>query len=245
MNFRTGMTGMIPTIGAAHTQDATIRRYFGKYRGTVSDNKDKKNLGRIRAHVPEVLGKEVSGWAFPALPYSGDGSGSFTVPPAKAGVWIEFEAGEISRPIWTGCWWGSNQLPKDENGTAAKPDLKILRSEKGLIIRLDDGDQSIAVSDSNGKNLLRIKTKDGNVRIQAGTKVVVEAPQIELIENAAHALVFGDSLLSYLNQLVSIFNLHMHPGELAAGFIPVTPTPPATPFPQATPSLLSQKVKTG
>jgi uncharacterized protein involved in type VI secretion and phage assembly len=244
MDLKTKMTETTPQA-AAPMQGESVRRYFGKYRGTVSDNNDKKNLGRIRALVPEVLDKEVSGWALPALPYSGNGSGTFLVPAQKAGVWIEFEAGDISRPIWTGCWWGSNQLPADENGTAAKPDLKILRSEKGLLIRLDDNDQSIAVSDSNGKNLLRIKTKDGNVRIQAGSKVVVEAPQIELVENASHALVFGDTLLSYLNQLVTIFNMHLHAGELAAGFIPVTPAPPVTPFPQATPSLLSTKVKTG
>jgi len=37
----------------------------------------------------------------------------------------------------------------------------------------------------------------------------------------------------------------MHPGELAAGFIPVTPAPPVPPFPPATPSLLSMKVKSG
>jgi hypothetical protein len=49
-------------------------------------------------------------------------------------------------------------------------------------------------------------------------------------------------LLIYLNQLVAMFNAHVHPGELAAGFIPVTPAPPVPPFPPATPSLISTKV---
>jgi hypothetical protein len=49
-------------------------------------------------------------------------------------------------------------------------------------------------------------------------------------------------LLAYLNQLVAMFNTHIHPGELAAGFIPVTPMPPVPPFPPATPNLLSFKV---
>jgi hypothetical protein len=57
--------------------------------------------------------------------------------------------------------------------------------------------------------------------------------------------VFGDNLLQYLNQLVTMFNTHLHPGELAAGVLPVTPAPPVPPFPPATPSLLSMKVKTG
>ena len=65
---------------------------------------------------PEILGDEVSPWALPCAPYSGDGMGAYAVPPVGAGVWIEFEAGDPARPIWTGCWWGSNQLPENEAG---------------------------------------------------------------------------------------------------------------------------------
>jgi hypothetical protein len=48
-----------------------------------------------------------------------------------------------------------------------------------------------------------------------------------------------------LNQLVTMFNTHVHPGELAIGVLPVTPAPPVPPFPPATPDLLSFQVKTG
>ena len=83
------------------------------------------------------------------------------------------------------------------------------------------------------------------ITIDATTKIVVNAPQIELVNGAPHPLVFGDSLLQYLNQLVTMFNSHMHPGELAAAVLPVTPAPPVPPFPPATPDLLSVQVKTG
>ena len=76
-------------------------------------------------------------------------------------------------------------------------------------------------------------------------EVVVEAPQIELVEGATHPLAFGDDLLIYLNQLVTMFNSHVHPGELAIGILPVTPAPPVPPFPPATPRLISTRVKTG
>ena len=75
--------------------------------------------------------------------------------------------------------------------------------------------------------------------------MVVEAPQIELVENGSHPLVFGDQLLQYLNQLVAMYQGHIHPGELALGVFPVTPAPPVPPLPPATPSLLSTKVKSG
>ena len=77
------------------------------------------------------------------------------------------------------------------------------------------------------------------------TKAVVEAPQIELVENSSHPLVFGDQLLQYLNQVVSMYQSHMHPGEMALGVFPVTPMPPVPPLPPPTPALLSMKVKTG
>ncbi len=240
--------------GAATTREASPggarqasrqQSHYGKYRGVVTDNQDPKKLGRIRARVPEVLADVETGWALPCAPYAGDGSGHHTIPAPGAGVWIEFEAGDVSRPLWSGCWWSADQVPSDEQGTAATPDVKILRSEEGLLIRFNDADSSIAVSDRDGQNLMRIEVRDGKVTVQATSKVVVEAPQIELVEGAIHPLVFGDALLSYLNQLVALFNSHVHPGELAAGFIPVTPAPPVGPFPPATPGLLSTKVKTG
>jgi|RhiMethySRZTD1v2_1073278.scaffolds.fasta_scaffold16051_4 uncharacterized protein involved in type VI secretion and phage assembly len=220
-------------------------RFFGKFRGRVRDNDDPLKLGRIRASVPQILQDQDTGWALPALPYSGQGVGVYTIPAIDAGVWIEFEAGDVSQPIWSGCWWSDGQLPVDESGTGQTPDMKIIRTEKGLLLALDDGGETIAVSDSNGNNIMKIRVQDGRITIQAAQKVVVEAPQIELVENATHPLVFGDNLLTYLNQLVQMFNSHMHPGQLAAGVIPVTPAPPVPFFPPAQPSLLSTRVKTG
>ena len=63
-------------------------RHYGKYRGHVTDNKDPDGLGRIKATVPDVLHDVETGWALPCAPYSGDKSGSFTVPAVGAGVWI-------------------------------------------------------------------------------------------------------------------------------------------------------------
>ena len=101
-------------------------------------------------------------------------------------MWLEFEAGDVSRPIWVGCWWSSSKLPTDEEGADATPDLKILRSEQGLMLALHDDSQVIAVSDANGSNLLKIEVQSGQITVKARTKVVVDAPQIELVANASH-----------------------------------------------------------
>ncbi len=222
-----------------------MNRFYGKYRGIVTDNSDPQQLGRLKAHVPEILGDVDSGWALPCTPYAGDGSGQFTVPEPGTGVWIEFEAGNPSRPIWSGCWWGDNQVPADNGGQSGAPTLKIIRSEQGLMVTMDDSGQVITVSDENGRNLLEIQVQAGKITIKGATKAVVEAPLIELVENATHPVVFGDQLMTYLNTIVTMFNAHMHPGELAGGFLPVTPVPPMPTMQPPTPDLLSTKVKAG
>lgn len=233
------------TMQSAGASMGLTERYYGKYRGRVTDNADPKNLGRIKALVPEVLGDVATGWALPCAPYSGAGSGIYSVPAPKAGVWIEFEAGDVSRPVWSGCWWGEDQLPENNSGTAATPPLKVIRSEKGLLVTMDDASQTIHVSDKNGQNMLEIQVQPGKITIKGASKAIVEAPLIELVENATHPVVFGDQLLQYLNQLVTMFNTHIHPGELALAIFPITPAPPVSPFPPATPALLSTRVTSG
>ena len=87
---------------AAESLDRQADRFYGKYRGIVVNNIDPLNLGRLMAMVPEVLGEVPSGWASACAPYAGPQAGLFAVPPIGAGVWIEFEAGDTSRPIWVG-----------------------------------------------------------------------------------------------------------------------------------------------
>lgn len=207
-------------------------RFYGKYRGLVTDNADPSTLGRLRARVPEVLGEEVeTGWALPCAPYTGSGSGLYTVPAAGAGVWIEFEAGDVSRPIWSGCWWSRGELPDDQEGTSATPSLKILRSEQGLMAALDDDGQTIVLSDSGGSNLVKVSVLEGEVRVQSEVQVVLEAPLILRGEGATHPAVFGDLLLTWLIEQVAIYSAHVHaPG-----------TPPAPPMIPPDPSLLSLK----
>jgi len=216
-------------------------RFYGKYRGIVVLNTDPTMRGRLTAMVPEVLGPIPSGWAEPCVPYAGTTSGFYALPPIGAGVWIEFEAGDPSRPIWTGCWWATGEAPVNEKMAPPTPFRKMLRTETGLQVSLDDTAQTITVSDIAGLNILSLRVLEGTIEVQALGRVVLEAPLIQHGAAAVHPAVLGDQLLAYLNTLVTIFNTHLHPGELAAGVIPVTPAPPVPPAPPALPTLLSIK----
>ncbi len=89
------------------SEQGATRRYYGKYRGMVLNNIDPLKIGRIQVQVPDVLGELLSSWAMPCVPVAGIQMGAYAVPPIGAGVWVEFEQGDPSYPVWVGCWWGS------------------------------------------------------------------------------------------------------------------------------------------
>ncbi len=215
-------------------------RYYGKYRGRVTDNADPDNLGRVRATVPRLLGDRETGWALPAFAYGGLAEqGLYAVPAVGAGVWVEFEGGDLSYPIWAGTWYTGGAVPE-----GATPGRKVFKTASAHKIVLDDDAGTVEIMDANGNS---VKMAADAVTVTAGTavRIAVEAPKIELVDGSTHPLVFGDNLLQYLNQLVQIYQAHTHPGELALGVFPVTPAPPVPPMPPATPALLSARVTTG
>ncbi|MGE5205784.1 MAG: phage baseplate assembly protein V, partial [Chlamydiota bacterium] len=91
----------------ASLMDRMEARFYGKYRAFVADNADQENRGRLRLRIPDVLGNDVvSGWALPCAPYGGTaGQGFFYIPDKDAGVWVEFEQGNLDYPIWVGTFW--------------------------------------------------------------------------------------------------------------------------------------------
>src|ERR1017187_2132512 len=117
--------------------------YFGKFRGTVTDNQDMTNRGRLKVSVPAVLGS-LEVWAMPCVPYAGDGVGFYSLPPNQSGVWVEFEAGDPSYPIWTGCFWADDELP-DTGG----PSIKFWKTDSLAVRMDDDGDELKVATGSN------------------------------------------------------------------------------------------------
>ncbi len=84
------------------------KKFFGKYRGTVVNNVDPEQRGRVMVMVPDVSGFALTSWALPALPIGGMQMGLFSLPMIGAGVWVEFEQGDLDYPLWTGVYWGSS-----------------------------------------------------------------------------------------------------------------------------------------
>ncbi|MEA2621659.1 MAG: hypothetical protein QOH61_569 [Chloroflexota bacterium] len=120
-------------------------RRYGKYRGTVVDNADPDELGRLTLKVPSTLGDQTTDWAPPCLPFGGSaGAGLLLLPEVGADVWVEFEQGDISHPIWVGTYW--KNAPQKGGPDLAKPTARTLRSPGGQILRMDDEDGKTGIT---------------------------------------------------------------------------------------------------
>jgi uncharacterized protein involved in type VI secretion and phage assembly len=146
--------------------DWVRNRYFGKYRGVVTDNADPTNRGRIKVRVPAVMGT-LEMWAMPCVPYAGPSVGFFSLPPSGAGVWVEFEAGDPSYPIWAGCFWADNEIP----APADTPNMHIWKTEK-LTVRLDDDNDELFLSTTSESKITMksdVKTESGGAKHTVGS----------------------------------------------------------------------------
>lgn len=111
----------------------SMQKFYGKYRGKVSNNLDPLQMGRLQVTVPEVLGDGRLSWALPCAPFAGPGVGFFALPPVAANVWVEFEGGDPDFPIWAGCFWDPGQTP----AKPAIPQMVVLKTQ-GVTLQLSD-----------------------------------------------------------------------------------------------------------
>ena len=149
-------------------------RFYGKYRGTVTEVADD---GRIKALVPAVLGATPTGWCMPCLPYAGDQAGVCFIPEQDAGVWIEFEGGDVSFPIWVGCYWHDGEKP-DRVATQ----VKVIKSKGGQEIVLDDRDHKLTIIDSNNNHITL--ERSGITIVRQSGKIAVTENEVSVNDGA-------------------------------------------------------------
>jgi uncharacterized protein involved in type VI secretion and phage assembly len=226
-------------------------RYYGKYQAQVVDNADPEGRARLRVRVPSVLGPDVvTGWAMPCVPYGGAaGQGFFFIPEKDAGVWVEFEGGDLSHPVWVGTFWSKPggapepPVPNDAGGGETKaqssPTRKIIKTRKGHTIQLEDadGDEMVLIVEATNKHLL-VMNKDG-IRLRDGANkhevvldssgVTVKSDSVTVGDGAtSEPFVLGQTFMANVASWFAALAAHTHVGNLGAPTSP--PTPPLPPL---------------
>jgi hypothetical protein len=84
-------------------------RFYGMYRGIVVANNDPQNRKRLKIKVPQILADQSTDWAWPVENFEAITS----LPAVNTGVWVSFEGGDPSYPIWVGTF-GSTETTVEE-----------------------------------------------------------------------------------------------------------------------------------
>lgn len=120
-------------------------RFFGIYRGVVVANNDPLNQGRLRLQVPQILADAVTEWAWP----TNTANLALQVPEIGQGVWVMFEGGDASYPMWEGVF---GKDPSNDLLTYVKklPASEYISDVTDLleIVKKQDGTQQVDLTET-------------------------------------------------------------------------------------------------
>lgn len=123
-----------------------VKRYYGVYRAVVKDNKDPKNLRRIKVSVTQLTGPEITEWVWPIL-------STKRPPKIGTGVFVLHTGGDSDYPLWIGEFGN----PQDIQGvfsygswySSVDQTTSTINSEKIMTVNATDYSQGISVKNSS------------------------------------------------------------------------------------------------
>ena len=172
--------------------------YFGKYTGIVKDNRDDEKRGHLQLSVPALFPPADLVLARAALPF-----GYYFVPENEAKVWVEFEGGESTLPLWTGLQYVPGEW--SANAQLDPPQKRVIETPAGHRIVFTDkaGDEAIEITEGKtghvitlDKNGITIKQgqKNTNVTFASGGVTIDCDDDLTLKAKGALTLEAGGAL---------------------------------------------------
>lgn len=175
----------------------------GSYLAEVVAVSDPEQLGRVQVRLlsfDDVEGQDAPVWARVAVPFAGDGRGSFFIPDVGDEVLVSFVNGDPRLPVVIGGMWsGSAEVPEQLGGSGDRVDRWTITGKAGTriaIVEEQPADATISfttpggvsgeLTDSGGGKIeLRIGgttvTYDNQgVTVNTSMNVTVQATQVEI-----------------------------------------------------------------
>ena len=144
-------------------------RYYGVY-GALVDGND-AGEGVLSVTVPAVFPAGEVVQARPCLPY-----GVLFLPEKGDKVWVQFEGGEPTLPVWTGVQQIGHAWPTDPG----PPTARMLRSLTDHRLTLDDDTPAVEMRFGGKKHAVSMTDPAVTVTHDAGHAVTLEQGKISI-----------------------------------------------------------------
>ena len=203
-----------------------IHRYYSIYPGQVVKNEDPNQMNRLKVFVPGVQGG-VCLWALPKGQHGSKDTGfKYLAPKVGDWVWVTFEQGAATHPVWEYHSWAVNETPPGlRNPNVAGMVLPggfqcIVNDETGTLDLYITGEWNTfsakpirIVSDLD----VELVARKGSVKIstQSGKgKVIINDGSNKGLINITQLTDKLNNLVSEIENLKTMFNTHIHPHSM-------------------------------
>jgi Type VI secretion system/phage-baseplate injector OB domain len=129
----------------------------------------------------------------PCVPYAGADTSFFTIPPVKANVWVEFEGGDPDYPIWSGCFWGQDELP--QVARVENPALVQVFKAGEMTCVLDRTEinpkLTVQVEQPNTQSVLKLVFNANGIELNNGDRTILRLTQEDISAKSPRRRWFG------------------------------------------------------
>jgi phage baseplate assembly protein gpV len=158
--------------------DVSAPVFPGLYAAKVEKVEDDDNLGRIVVSIPSVFGDvttDLQVTARPCFTY-----GHFFVPEKGDEVWVAFENGDPTAPVWLGVVYTPGSPPAESK--AKPPTKRVVKTKAGHLLLLDDesGKETIEIKEGKGGNSVKLTSDEVTLSHASGHKVVLGKSSISI-----------------------------------------------------------------
>lgn len=188
--------------------------FYSIYRAIVTDNNDPLFLNRVRVTIPDVYGEDL--WALPFNQQGSQLSGfKYLTPEVGDIVYVQFEFGDPSKPLWSYHSWAENQIP----GELADPRSMGIVTPNGNVIVLKDDEDTLDIFIQGKANIYAkdmVSVKSDSIISLHSPKVIINEGDNQGVINILELTEKLNKLIQELENLRSSFNSHTHtvPGIL-------------------------------
>lgn len=200
-------------LGWNEAAEETYGKILGICKGTVKDINDPDQEGRVRIHIPTVMGGDPgdsgkwTDWAEPMFRSSeGGDNGSCDVPPVGSLVWVQFKMGHPDYPLYSSDGWKTTDKPmlklaKGEDDGLAGQD----RNQGGVLVPKSQAGESVYPYNHVWKlksgHVIEVDETEGKTRVRvrhpSGTFVEMTSPGDYVRQVLGDALMWAGGNIKY------------------------------------------------
>jgi hypothetical protein len=158
-------------------------QYYGVYSAQVTGNDAGEGVLSVIVLAVHPDGQELQ--AKPCLPY-----GVLFLPEKDDKVWVQFEGGDSTLPVWTGVQQFGDAWPSDPG----PPTARMLRSLKDHRLTLDDDTPAVEMRYGGKEHAVSMTDSAVTVTHDAGHAVTLEQDKVSItVASSGPAVELGQS----------------------------------------------------